>query len=126
MFKAPSLLLERFKKLFRIYLTCTYIEELLSLYRYSFLSFLAQDGRLISALGSRENAGFKNQKELRTAWATNSISALGVFNIQIETGTVYRAAEINLVTQFIRFWDKKADRLGVDRLSCTLTKTNPI
>jgi hypothetical protein len=91
----------------RYYLNVNQIEGLLNLGRYSFLAFLAESGYIASDPFLRENAGFKNISELRTLWNKGLVVDRATILVQTQTGEIYRATDTSLVTQFIRFHDKK-------------------
>jgi hypothetical protein len=83
------------------YLNFTQVEKLLDLYNNAFFLYLAQAGHLSLPINQRGNAGFKSQRELVSLWSKGLISAIKVHYVQTETGAKYRAAELDLVTDFI-------------------------
>jgi len=85
----------------KYYLNVYQVENLIELGRYSFLTYLTETRAASTDHVLRENAGFKNVKELRAAWAKGLISDHGVFSVETETGQIYRALELDLVTDFI-------------------------
>jgi hypothetical protein len=85
----------------KYYLNVNQIEVLLELGRYAFLAYLAESGSIVFDQKLRENAGFKNISELRALWNKGLVSDPAVFSVQTETGQIYRAAELDLVTDFI-------------------------
>jgi hypothetical protein len=78
----------------KYYLNFFQIEKLLELYTDSFFGFLVRSGCFSSS-------DKQSTRELRALWGKGLITSDGVFDVQDETGRKYRAAELDLVTDFI-------------------------
>jgi hypothetical protein len=85
----------------KYYLNVNQIEELLELGRYAFLSFLALAGRLMTDRVVGSNGVIPSGHKLRMAWGKGLVTDPAVHYVQDETGRKYRAAELDLVTDFI-------------------------
>jgi hypothetical protein len=105
----------------KYYLNIYQVENLIELGRYSFLTYLTETRAASTDRVLRENEGFKNVKELRAAWAKGLIYEHGVFSVETETGQIYRALELDLVTDFILYQSYKGNQLA-RTLNKALTK----
>jgi hypothetical protein len=94
----------------KYYLNFNQIEELLEVYKDSFFRFLVRAGIL-------KTPQITTMEGLRPLWAKGLITVQGVHYVQTETGAKYRAAELDLVTDFILDQTIKGNQLGL-----TLTK----